>query len=66
LINVERSPASCTECGECVLACEMGLSPMTDRIGSECDNCGKCVADCPDDALRYVLGAGRRATERVS
>lgn len=55
LVNVEREPASCTQCGSCVLACEMGLSPMTDRIGAECDNCGKCVADCPDDALRYVL-----------
>ena len=66
LVNVERSPQSCTECGECVLACEMGLSPMTDRIGTECDNCGKCVADCPDVALRFVLGPGGRRKELVS
>jgi len=59
-LNVERAPESCTRCGSCVLACEMGLSPMTDQIGGECDNCGKCVAECPDDALHYVLG--RRKT----
>jgi len=57
VVNVERTPENCTQCGSCVLACEMGLSPMTDRIGGECDNCGKCVADCPDDALHYVLRA---------
>jgi len=55
LVRVERTPARCTQCGGCVLACEMGLSPMTDQIGAECDNCGKCVADCPDDALHYAL-----------
>lgn len=60
LVNVERDPLSCTQCGSCVLACEMGLSPMTDQIGGECDNCGKCVADCPDDALHYVLGRSER------
>ncbi len=63
VVNVERNPLNCTQCGSCVLACEMGLSPMTDRIGSECDNCGKCVADCPDDALHYVLRQGRRRQE---
>lgn len=66
VVNVERDPESCTRCGECVLACEMGLSPMTDRIGSECDNCGKCVADCPDDALSWVAGRGRRREEVLS
>lgn len=63
VVNVERNPVNCTQCGSCVLACEMGLSPMTDRIGSECDNCGKCVADCPDDALHFVLRQGRRRQE---
>jgi len=65
LVNVERDPVRCTDCGECVLACEMGLSPMTDHIGGECDNCGKCVADCPDDALHWVLGRDRAAKRRA-
>ncbi len=55
LVRVRRRPDRCTECGECVLACEMGLSPMTDRMGTECDNCGACVASCPDDALDFVI-----------
>lgn len=66
VVNVERDPESCTRCGECVLACEMGLSPMTDQIGGECDNCGKCVADCPDDALSWVAGRGKRREEVLS
>lgn len=63
LVNVERTPEDCTKCGGCVLACEMGLSPMTDEIGSECDNCGKCVADCPDDALHFRLRRGASPAE---
>ena len=53
LVRVEREPDNCTHCGGCVVACEMGLSPMTDFTGSECDNCGKCVANCGDDALHF-------------
>jgi ferredoxin-type protein NapH len=63
VVNVERMPENCTKCGECVLACEMGLSPMADEIGGECDNCGKCVAECPDDALHYRLGRSRAREE---
>lgn len=66
VVNVERNPVNCTQCGSCVLACEMGLSPMTDQIGGECDNCGKCVADCPDDALHYIVGRSKRREEAHS
>lgn len=55
LLRVERDPESCTDCGQCVVACEMGLSPMTDRTGMECDNCGACVTACGDDALGFRL-----------
>lgn len=65
LVRVERKPSACTACGQCVVVCEMGLSPMTDEIGGECDNCGKCVADCPDDALHWHLGQERPTTEAV-
>jgi polyferredoxin len=55
LVRIERSPDNCTTCGECVLSCAMGLSPMTDKTGMECDNCGACVAACGDDALGFRL-----------
>jgi ferredoxin-type protein NapH len=67
LVRVEREPDNCTHCGECVVACEMGLSPMTDFTGSECDNCGKCVAHCGDDALHFrrarFAGGPRKAVK---
>ena len=62
LLRVRRKEDSCTRCGQCVVACEMGLSPMTDFTGSECDNCGKCVESCGDDAL----GFGLALRDRVS
>jgi ferredoxin-type protein NapH len=66
LVRVERRPEDCTSCGQCVVACEMGLSPMTDFTGIECDNCGKCVAECGDDALAFRLTGARAASEAVS
>jgi ferredoxin-type protein NapH len=55
VVRVRRQEEDCTKCGQCVVACEMGLSPMTDFTGMECDNCGKCVESCGDDALHYRL-----------
>ncbi|MEW6072627.1 MAG: 4Fe-4S binding protein [Planctomycetota bacterium] len=57
LLRIRRTPARCDDCGDCVAACEMGLSPMTDRFGMECDGCGACITSCPTDALAYRLGA---------
>lgn len=51
LLRVVRDSAHCTMCGECVVACDMGLNPMIDKTGMECDNCGLCIASCNDDAL---------------
>lgn len=66
LVRVKRDDKSCTQCGECVVACEMGLSPMLDRTGVECDNCGKCVANCSDDALAFrMVGSERRARKEA-
>jgi len=67
IVRVERDAESCTACGQCVVACEMGLSPMTDKTGMECDNCGACVTSCNDDALGFRLidlrgGAKERAS----
>jgi ferredoxin len=55
LIRVGRAPDACTQCGECVVACEMGLNPMIDKTGMECDNCGACISHCADDALGFHL-----------
>jgi polyferredoxin len=55
IIRVKRVPEKCTHCAECVLACDMGLNPMTDITGTECDNCGACVTSCPDDALDFAF-----------
>jgi len=55
IVRVRRQEQACTSCGQCVVACEMGLSPMTDFTGAECDNCGKCVDSCGDDALHFRL-----------
>lgn len=55
IIRIKRVPENCTHCAECVLACDMGLNPMTDMTGTECDNCGACVTSCNDDALDFAF-----------
>ena len=55
LIRVKRAADKCTLCGDCVVACEMGLNPMVDHTGIECDNCGDCIVSCGDDALGFRL-----------
>jgi len=54
-LRVQRDAPSCTACGECIPACEMGLRPMVDKMGMECDNCGDCVKACPEGSLRWVI-----------
>lgn len=55
LVRVKRVANNCTLCGDCVVACPMGLVPMQDVMGVECDNCGLCMSSCNDDALGYTL-----------
>ena len=62
LVRVKRVANHCTQCGECVVACPMGLVPMQDLMGVECDNCGLCMSSCGDHALGYTLW---RKEERV-
>ena len=66
LVRVRRDPENCTHCGECITACQMDLSPMTDRMGMECDNCGLCIASCSDDALAFALPFSRSTPESAS
>lgn len=51
-IAVERTASRCTDCGICDTVCNLGQSPMTDRLDSGCERCGRCAAACPTDALQ--------------
>ncbi|MHC5065762.1 MAG: 4Fe-4S binding protein [Planctomycetota bacterium] len=63
LLRVVRSSDLCTQCGECVVACEMDLNPMIDKTGMECDNCGLCIDSCRDDALHFRFSTHDRPVE---
>jgi ferredoxin-type protein NapH len=54
-VRVKLSESKCTRCVDCVVACPMGLNPMTNEMGAECDNCGACISSCHDDALSYAF-----------
>ena len=54
-IRVKLRASKCTSCGDCVVACPVGLNPMRDKMGIECDNCGVCISHCNDNALAYGL-----------
>ncbi len=63
-IRVKLRQANCTSCGDCVVACPVGLIPMRDKMGIECDNCGVCISHCNDDALAYGLWPARKEAHR--
>lgn len=54
-VRMKLVESKCTHCGDCVVACPMGLNPMKNRMGIECDNCGECLSHCHDDALAYAF-----------
>lgn len=58
-IRVKLRESNCTNCGDCVVACPVGLNPMSNKMGIECDNCGECISHCHDDALAYGLWPAR-------
>ncbi len=61
-IRVKLRESKCTHCGDCVVACPVGLNPMRNEMGIECDNCGVCISHCHDDALEYGLWPTRTIT----
>ncbi len=63
-IRVKLSESKCTSCGDCVVACPVGLNPMRDKMGIECDNCGVCISHCHDDALGYGLWPARAEVDK--
>lgn len=56
-VRVTRDVALCTDCTVCDVVCNLGQSPMTDKLDSGCERCGKCIASCPTKALSWRLAA---------
>jgi len=50
LIKVVRDDDSCTQCGECGLACPHGIEPFATSVvrHRDCTNCLECVDACPE------------------
>ena len=63
-IRVKLRESKCTSCGDCVVACPVGLNPMRNAMGIECDNCGVCISHCNDDALAYGLWPASKEAHR--
>lgn len=60
-VRVRRDVARCTQCGDCVRACQFDLRPMlVTTTGMECTNCAACISGCDYHALSYqfVLPVG--------
>jgi ferredoxin-type protein NapH len=61
-VTVVRTESLCTSCTLCDVVCNMGQSPMTDRVQAGCDRCGRCESACPTGALDLVAIARRQRT----
>lgn len=66
VLRVRLRPDRCTSCGLCAPVCEEGIDPVTQSAGLECDNCGQCVRHCPEAALAYSIGRGRKNPLRAA
>ena len=56
VLRISSPDDQCTNCGDCIKVCPMGLNPMLDQTGVACDNCFSCKSVCPTSALHYELG----------
>jgi ferredoxin-type protein NapH len=58
-IKVVNERSKCTDCTVCDVVCNLGQSPMNNRLDSGCERCGKCIAACPTKALSFTLQVKR-------
>lgn len=54
-LKVHNERSRCTDCTVCDVICNLGQSPMQNRLDSGCERCGKCIASCPTKALSWRL-----------
>lgn len=55
-LKVINDRSKCTDCTVCDVICNLGQSPMNNKLDSGCERCGKCIASCPTKALSWKLG----------
>jgi ferredoxin-type protein NapH len=54
-IKVHNERSKCTDCTVCDVICNLGQSPMQNKLDAGCERCGKCIASCPTKALSWKL-----------
>lgn len=54
-IRVHNERSKCTDCTVCDVVCNLGQSPMNNKLDSGCERCGKCIAACPTKALSWKV-----------
>jgi ferredoxin-type protein NapH len=61
LLRLKNETSLCTECGECVRVCPMGLNPMRQEFGMECDHCFECLTHCSPGSVQLATGWAERS-----
>ncbi len=54
-LRVVNERSKCTDCTVCDVICNLGQSPMNNKLDSGCERCGKCIASCPTKALSWKI-----------
>ncbi len=65
ILKLKKAGTSCTACGNCYRACDMGIRSIaddvvsTDMVDEDCMMCFKCVAVCPEEKCLQVTLLGK-------
>ncbi|MFO0596772.1 MAG: 4Fe-4S binding protein [Myxococcaceae bacterium] len=52
-LKVYNERSKCTDCTVCDVVCNLGQSPMNNKLDGGCERCGRCIASCPTKALSW-------------